>query len=52
MSDPRFNVDYFVAGGTLRSTVPSYVTREADEELFKRARRGEFCYVFNPTANG
>jgi WD40 repeat protein len=36
---------FFVAGGTLRHDVPSYVEREADRELLAALRAGEFCYV-------
>ena len=44
--------DYFVAGGTLRPDTPSYVTRAADEELFRQVLAGEFCYVLTPRQMG
>lgn len=37
--------EFFVAGGTLWSEAPSYVTRPADEELFRLALAGEYCDV-------
>ena len=45
-------VDFFVAGGTLRSDADSYVIRAADRELFERAKAGEFCYILTPRQMG
>jgi tetratricopeptide (TPR) repeat protein len=44
--------EFFSAGGTLRADSPSYVERPADEELFKLALGGEFCYVLTPRQMG
>jgi tetratricopeptide (TPR) repeat protein len=44
--------DFFIAGGTLRATAPSYVTRPADQELYESARAGEFCYVLTSRQMG
>jgi formylglycine-generating enzyme required for sulfatase activity len=44
--------DFFVAGGTLRASAPSYVLRPADEELFQMASQGAFCYVLTPRQMG
>ncbi len=44
--------EFFVAGGTLRPNVPSYVWRPADDELFNLALAGEFCYVLTPRQMG
>jgi hypothetical protein len=44
--------DFFVAGGTLRATAPSYVERPADEELYRLAKAGRFCYVLTPRQMG
>jgi formylglycine-generating enzyme required for sulfatase activity len=52
MSAERRPSDFFVAGGTLRPDAPSYVKRPADDELFDRALRGEFCYVLTPRQMG
>ena len=38
--------DYQV-GGSLNLNSSFYVTRAADEQLYKALLRGEFCYVFN-----
>ncbi len=45
-------VEFFVAGGTLRLDSPSYVQRRADEELFRRALAGEFCYILTSRQMG
>ncbi len=44
--------DFFVAGGTLKPSVPSYVKRPADDELFNLTLAGEYCYVLTPRQMG
>lgn len=44
--------DFFVAGGTLRTSAPSYVIRPADAELLQHLQAGEFCYVLTPRQMG
>ena len=44
--------DFFVAGGTLRRNSPCYVKRPADDELFKLASAGTFCYVLTARQMG
>ena len=44
--------DFFVAGGTLRTSAPSYVTRPADAALLQHLQAGEFCYVLTPRQMG
>jgi tetratricopeptide (TPR) repeat protein len=44
--------DFYVAGGTLRLSTPSYVDRPADEELFNLATAGEFCYILTSRQMG
>ena len=39
--------NYYRVGGTLPPHTPSYVTREADEQLYQKLKSGEFCYVLN-----
>ncbi len=46
------STDFFVAGGTLPASAPSYVSRPADEQLFTAASAGEFCYVLTTRQMG
>lgn len=41
--------EYF---GTLEEGSPSYVKREADNELYAELKAGQFCYVFNASKAG
>lgn len=36
---------YFVAGGTLKTSAPSYIRRDADDSLFQHLSESDFCYV-------
>ncbi|MEZ4861932.1 MAG: AAA-like domain-containing protein [Caldilineaceae bacterium] len=44
--------DFFVAGGTLRTSAPSYVTHPADTVLLQHLQAGEFCYVLTARQMG
>lgn len=44
--------EFFVAGGTLRTSAESYVSRPADHELLTATMAGEFCYVLTPRQMG
>ena len=43
---------FFVVGGTLRRDAPSYLSRAADQNLYKFLQAGEFCYVLTARQMG
>ncbi|MDJ0704576.1 MAG: AAA-like domain-containing protein, partial [Leptolyngbyaceae cyanobacterium MO_188.B28] len=42
----------FHVGGSLSVGAPSYVERQADQELYDALLEGQFCYVFNARQTG
>jgi uncharacterized protein YkwD len=46
------SAEFFVAGGTLPASAPSYVSRPADEQLFEAAAASRFCYVLTTRQMG
>jgi hypothetical protein len=43
---------FFVVGGTLRRDAPSYISRAADQTLYRFLQVGEFCYVLTARQMG
>ncbi len=44
--------DHYEVGGSLRQDAPSYVTRQADIDLYNALLNRELCYVFNARQMG
>jgi len=43
---------YAASGGTLGINAPSYITRQADEDLYQHLSKGNYCYVLNSRQTG
>nr|MDJ0620550.1 AAA-like domain-containing protein [Calothrix sp. MO_192.B10] len=51
MIETPLSYEYHI-GGSLPANASSYVTRQADSELYKNLNAGEFCYVLNSRQMG
>jgi WD40 repeat protein len=50
---PRYSQrEFYVVGGTMPQEAPSYVERQADNDLFAALMRGEFCYLLTARQMG
>lgn len=45
------NFNYKV-GGALNFNYPNYIVRQADTDIYKSLKKGEYCYVFNARQTG
>lgn len=43
---------YYKVGGSLEYQHPTYIVRQADQELYQGLQNGEFCYVLNSRQMG
>ena len=46
------NSNYFKVGGSLRYGHPTYITRQADRDIYHALKQKEFCYVLNSRQMG
>ncbi|MDX2030347.1 MAG: AAA-like domain-containing protein [Blastocatellia bacterium] len=52
VSASRIPSEFYVVGGTMEPSAPSYIERQADNDLFAALRRGEYCYVLTARQMG
>ncbi len=49
---PFFDASYYKVGGSLEYQHPTYIVRQADQELYQGLQNGDFCYVLNSRQMG
>jgi len=57
ISEPKltpsgFEQSFYVTGGTVQRDAPSYVQRQADQQLYEGLTQGKFCYVLTSRQMG
>ncbi len=52
MPEEKLRRNVFQAGGTLSSSMPSYIVRSADDDIYEFLKSGEFCYVLTARQMG
>ena len=51
-ASPVPHEQFYVVGGNLHPDAPSYVRRQADDDLYEALGRGEFCYILTSRQMG
>ncbi len=46
------STNFYVTGGTMRLDAPSYIKRQADDELYHALQQGEYCSILDSSQMG